>query len=134
MFLHLFLFIWQEKYIIISGKSLTHCYEKYEQNLFLILCDPEAKGSTHFKPLNPFRYPLKTSENQNFSEVSRGYRKRPVAWNGLRSRTKHIQNRRHLEMTELILGITCFFVYVGEFDIKFSRTHNLNMATVSHSK
>ena len=65
---------------------------------------------------------------------SDGYRKRPVAWNGLRSRTKHIQNRRHLEMKELILGITCFFVYVGESDIKFSRTHNLNMVTVSRSK
>ena len=30
-----------------------------------------------------FRYPLKTSENQSFSDVFRGYRKRPVAWNGL---------------------------------------------------
>ena len=30
-----------------------------------------------------FLYPLKTSENQRFSYVFRGYRKRPVAWNGL---------------------------------------------------
>ena len=27
---------------------------------------------------------MKTSENQRFSDVFRGYRKRPVAWNGLR--------------------------------------------------
>ena len=39
--------------------------------------------------LNPFHanglilYLLKTSENQRFSDVFRGYRKRPVAWNGL---------------------------------------------------
>ena len=39
--------------------------------------------------LNPFyatdlfQYSLKTSENQRFSDVFRGYRKRPVAWNGL---------------------------------------------------
>ena len=31
-----------------------------------------------------FRCPLKTSENLWFSDVFRGYRKRPVAWNGLR--------------------------------------------------
>ena len=29
-----------------------------------------------------FLYPLKTSENQMFSDVFRGCRKRPVAWNG----------------------------------------------------
>ena len=30
-----------------------------------------------------FQYPLKTSEIQRFSDVFRGYRMRPVAWNGL---------------------------------------------------
>ena len=30
-----------------------------------------------------FLYPLKTSENQRFSYAFRGYRKRPVSWNGL---------------------------------------------------
>ena len=30
-----------------------------------------------------FLYPLKTSENQRFSYIFRGYRKRPVAKNGL---------------------------------------------------
>ena len=40
------------------------------------------------KSFNPFHatprflYPLKTSENQGFSDVFRGYIKRPVAWNG----------------------------------------------------
>ena len=32
-----------------------------------------------------FRYSLKTSENQRFSDVFREYRKRPMAWNGLRN-------------------------------------------------
>ena len=62
------------------------------------------KGNKHFSYLilimfshssirisfNPFHanglfpYPLKKSENQRFSDVFRGYRKRPMAWNGLR--------------------------------------------------
>ena len=29
-----------------------------------------------------FLYPLKTLENERFSDVFRGYRKKPVAWNG----------------------------------------------------
>ena len=33
-----------------------------------------------------FRKPLKTSENLWFSDVFRGYQKRPVAWNGLITR------------------------------------------------
>ena len=37
---------------------------------------------THFMP-PVFRYPVKTSENQRFSDVFRGYRKRPVAEIGL---------------------------------------------------
>ena len=37
----------------------------------------------HFMPQRFILYPLKTSENQRFSVVFRGYRKRPVAWNGL---------------------------------------------------
>ena len=31
-----------------------------------------------------FRYPLKTSESQRFPDIFRGYRKRPVTWNGLK--------------------------------------------------
>ena len=37
-----------------------------------------------FHPIGLFLYHLKTSENQRFSEVFRGYRKRPMGWNGLR--------------------------------------------------
>ena len=39
-----------------------------------------------FQATGLFLYPLKTSENQRFSDVFRGHRKRPVAWNGLRSK------------------------------------------------
>ena len=35
-------------------------------------------------------YPLKTSENLCFSDFFRGYRKRPVAWNGLILSIKNI--------------------------------------------
>ena len=48
-----------------------------------------AKISLHsilnqFHDTDLFLYPLKTSENQRFFYVFRGYRKRSVAWNGLR--------------------------------------------------
>ena len=33
-------------------------------------------------PTGSFLKPWKTSENQSFSYVLRGYRKRPVSWNG----------------------------------------------------
>ena len=36
-----------------------------------------------FHATDLFSYPLKTSENQRFSDVFRGYQKRSVAWNGL---------------------------------------------------
>ena len=35
-----------------------------------------------FEATGLFLYSLKISENQRFSDVFRGYRKRPVAWNG----------------------------------------------------
>ena len=38
---------------------------------------------THFMPLVSFDTPWKHQKNQRFSNVFRGYRKRPVAWNGL---------------------------------------------------
>ena len=41
-----------------------------------------------------FLYPLKTSVNHGFSDVSRGYRKRPVAWNGLRSRVYRLSSMK----------------------------------------
>ena len=36
-----------------------------------------------FLATGPFLYPLKTSENQRFSNIFRGFRKRPVICNGL---------------------------------------------------
>ena len=39
---------------------------------------------TNFMPLVSLDTPLKISENQRFSDVFTGYRKRPVAWNGLK--------------------------------------------------
>ena len=39
-----------------------------------------------------FLYPLKTSENQRFSNVFRSYRKRPVACNGL----KYIETKKDI--------------------------------------
>ena len=38
---------------------------------------------TPFHATSLFLYPLKTSENERFSDVFREYRKRPVAWKGL---------------------------------------------------
>ena len=45
-------------------------------------------------PLVSFNTPWKTSENQSFSDVFRGYRKRPVAWNGL-----------------TVLSLSCWFMW-----------------------
>ena len=39
-----------------------------------------------------FLYPLKTSENQRFSDVFRGYRKRPMALNELKERIYYYFN------------------------------------------
>ena len=43
----------------------------------------EVNDINRFHATGLFLYPLKTSENQRFSDVFRCYRKRPVAWNGL---------------------------------------------------
>ena len=49
-----------------------------------------AVSKTSWNFIDPFHlYPLKTSENQRFSDVFRGYRKKPVAWNGLKKRFWH---------------------------------------------
>ena len=64
---------------------------------------PERKGGfvNLYIVINPFYatglflYPLKTSENQRFSDVFRGYRKRPVAWNGLRFNITHFSLMFH---------------------------------------
>ena len=42
-----------------------------------------AKPITHFIPLVSFYTPWKHQETESFSDIFRGYRMRPVAWNGL---------------------------------------------------
>ena len=42
-----------------------------------------TKYFNSFHATGIFQCPLKTSENQMFSDIFRGYRKRSVAWNGL---------------------------------------------------
>ena len=50
-----------------------------------------------------FLYPLKASENLWFSDVFKKYRKRPVAWNGLRPIFPWYRNRSvHLHMNQFI--------------------------------
>ena len=75
---------------------------------------------------NPFhvtgllRYPLKTSENQRFSDVFMGYWKRPVAWNGLRCSTfldlgkSKILSKTTLAFNELKLN----FCYIQSFTLE----------------
>ena len=53
------------------------------------------KGNIYlFNPFHAndlFWYPLKTSENQRFSDVFREYQKRSVSWNGLKSNGKRCE-------------------------------------------
>ena len=66
---------------------------KLDSSMVNILVQPLTRTCTSkdflFNPLQPsvaFLYPLKTSENQRFSDIFRGYRKRPVARKGLSKR------------------------------------------------
>ena len=66
--------------------NLTHTRKIgwVERNLS---CSDQQHKHTSFNPFHTtglFRYPLKTSENQRFPDIFRGYRKRPVTWNGLK--------------------------------------------------
>ena len=61
----------------------------YKALHFICLQRPSLNFCHNILRMNPFNvtvlflYPLKTSENQRFSYAFRGYRKRPVLWNGL---------------------------------------------------
>ena len=59
---------------------LRHFCDDINNNYFSALNQIKL---THFMPLISL-IPLKTSENHRFSDVSRGYQKRSVAWNGLK--------------------------------------------------
>ena len=50
---------------------------------------------TRFMPLVSFDTTLKTSENQRFSDVFRGYRRRPVTWNRLTGTARSVQIRSY---------------------------------------
>ena len=53
--------------------------------ILLLLHVSRLYQANPFHTTSLFLYPLKTSKNLCFSDVFRGYRKRPVAWNGLRN-------------------------------------------------
>ena len=55
-------------------------------NLFTVILAALLINQFHVAGL--FFYPLKTSENQRFSDVFKGYRKKLMAWNGLRTTGK----------------------------------------------
>ena len=56
----------------------------------------EFSSINQFNAIDLFLYPLKTSENLRLSDVFRGYRKKPVAWNRLiRVRPQLYWNIRH---------------------------------------
>ena len=58
----------------------------------LIVIHGFLKWNSYLNPFHTtdlFLYHLKTSENQSFSDVFRGYKKRSVAWNGFTSHFLH---------------------------------------------
>ena len=59
------------------GEHTTPCCSSSLKEILFLLINP-------FHATDLFWYPLKTSENQRFSDVFRGYQKRSVAWNGLK--------------------------------------------------
>ena len=59
----------------------------------------------HFMSLVFFLYPLKTSKNQRFSDVFRGYRKRLVVWNELIQSTN---SENKCQLFALTLEHSCF--------------------------
>ena len=62
-----------------SCNNVSTCYLRHLVMVFIIV--PLTLNLFHATGL--FLYPLKTSENQRFSDVFRAYRKRAVVWNGL---------------------------------------------------
>ena len=69
---------------ILCHRSLSAPPENMKKQRFCNACRGymtllEGKVVKPFHVIGLFLYPLKTSENQRFSDVFRGYRKRPVA-------------------------------------------------------
>ena len=66
-----------------SGQEAHTAFTVQKHNLFMFTKSHRAAILSHFMPLVSFYTPLRTWENQRFSDVFRGYRKSTVAWNGL---------------------------------------------------
>ena len=64
--------------LFLARKKRIYLYQKasFQMHIAIFL------ASTCLMPCI-YLYPLEISENQRFSDVSRGYRKRTVVWNGL---------------------------------------------------
>ena len=60
--------------------SYKHLFLKKGAKIFFVVLDVII---SLFHDTDLFLYPLKISENQRLSKVFRGYRTRPVAWNGI---------------------------------------------------
>ena len=77
---------WQIKFSVMYVHVLTRVLHYLFVNLlsyYNILHKLNKKFLDPFHATDLFWYPLKTSENQRFSDVFRGYQKRSMTWNGL---------------------------------------------------
>ena len=64
-----------------KGKTFIHQKTILHYILFIVINKIEVAGPFHATGF--VLYTLKTSQNQRFFDVFRGYRKKSVAWNGL---------------------------------------------------
>ena len=72
----------------LSTYSVIKCSSKEVKAFFEFIINS-------FVPNAPFLYPLKTSKNGKFSDVSRGLRKGALRTNGLRHEKKNNSVRNH---------------------------------------
>ena len=90
---NIFTRFWHEQYILNLGKII----KKYMSRIYLVMLCSLPHGllkvilAWKYFPLNPFHatdlflHPVETTKSLSFSDVFKGYRKRPVAWNGLKT-------------------------------------------------
>ena len=122
MFCNVVIFVLVVFIIVVGFKACKKLQKNCQCSLFCFSVvntsvDFLSHFSRHFSDIllwfilfvNPFHvtgvilYPLKTSENLWFSDIFRGYRKRPVAWNGLTQiRLLPFVN---LEFLQLLVGV-----------------------------
>ena len=90
-----------------------NCLSVFDHMVGLTLEGLIEELSPEFNPFfatSFFLYPLKT-ENQRFYYIFRGYRKRPMAWNGFMSKSFPV-------VAEELLGYVWPFCGVGPFLVK----------------